>query len=141
MSTVMCYSAVRFKFSKKFGSVNEMYLFIKELLGEPDNKEFKCNWDEVSKGFKYTSDVEHFRYEEIEGKYVVLQSYQTGEWYLDYLLETPAESCDDINVSVSLDRLMEIKEKTFSKFIDCLEEDCKLKVYEWYTGCDMPVDF
>lgn len=71
----------------------------------------------------------------------MVQDYDTGNWYLDYLLAKPSESCDDCDITISLSELNEIYNKTKERFKGYLEEECKVKVYEWYTGCDMPVEF
>lgn len=47
----------------------------------------------------------------------------------------------DLYVSLDLDNLNDIKLKTFDKFPNLLYNSCKVKIFEWYTGCDIPVDF
>lgn len=141
MSTVMSYSAVRFKFKPKFNSVHEMYEFITYYLGEPNCVDYVSEWNNDENTYIPTEEVEYFSYFETKGSYVTVYDYNTGDWYLDYMLEDSVESCDDMNVSVSFDELANIRNKTFEKFKGCLEEDCKLKIFEWYTGCDMPIDF
>lgn len=141
MSTVMSYSAVRFRFNKEFSSTHEMYEFIKTYLGEPNRVAYKLEWSEVKKKFIVTNEIEHFSYLERKGEYVVLQSYETGDWYLDYMLEDSVESNDDLNISISLSKLKDIERSTRERFVGCLEEGCKLKIFEWYTGCDMLVNY
>lgn len=85
--------------------------------------------------------IEYFNYKTVKGNYTIVHDYESNVYYLDYLLITPHESLDDANLSLSLSELNDIKTKTVKKFLNNVSEDCKVKFFEWYTGCDMPVDF
>lgn len=134
MSEVRSYRVLRFKFKKEFSNTNEMYTFIKDFLGEPDEVDYKSSLDDK------TDEVDYFSYKEKVGSYSVV-SDNNGLWYLDYHLIESCENYQDLDVSLDLDELNSIKCKTFDKFPNLLYDSCKLKVFEWYTGCDMPVDF
>ena len=83
MSDVSNFGVLRFKFKKEFESKNEMYMFIKDFLGEPDEVEYKSNWN--GKEFIKTDEVDFFSYSEKVGSYSVI-SDDDGLWYLDYHL-------------------------------------------------------
>lgn len=138
MSDVSNFGVLRFKFKKEFESKNEMYMFIKDFLGEPDEVEYKSNWN--GKEFIKTDEVDFFSYSEKVGSYSVI-SDDDGLWYLDYHLINSGANYQDLYVSLDLDNLNDIKLKTFDKFPNLLYDNCKVKIFEWYTGCDIPVDF
>ena len=138
MSDVSNFGVLRFKFKKEFESKNEMYMFIKDFLGEPDEVEYKSNWN--GKEFIKTDEVDFFSYSEKVGSYSVI-SDDDGLWYLDYHLINSGANYQDLDVSLDLEKLNDIKSKTFDKFPNLLYDSCKVKIFEWYTGCDIPVDF
>ena len=138
MSDLYNYGVLRFKFKKEFESKNEMYMFIKDFLGEPDEVAYKSNWN--GKEFIKTDEVDFFSYSEKVGSYSVI-SDDDGIWYLYYHLINSGVNYQDLDVSLDLDNLNDIKLKTFDKFPNLLYDSCKVKIFEWYTGCDIPVDF
>lgn len=136
MSEMRSYCAIRFKFTKNFADMNEMYNFIRNILGEPKEICYKSNW--TGEEFVKTDEVEYFEYSEEKGNYVI----QHGDgWYLDYMLDDSRECYEDIDVSLDFNELIEIRNKTLEKFKGCISDECKLKVFEWYDGTDMPVNF
>lgn len=108
-------------------------------MGEPTEIEHESKW--IDEKWVSTDEVVHFQYDDTKGNYNIRQDCETGEWYIDYLLDDHKESCDDVNVSIGLDELISIREKTLNKFSGIISEECKIKVYDWYSGCDMPIEF
>lgn len=137
MSEMSSYSALRFKFNKKFESVNDFYNFIKGYIGEPEDKTFKSIWN--GKEYEKTEIIESFYYP--MDKDNLVPRYKDSQWYLDYVLESPKEIYDDINISLDFENLVVLRNSIVKKFGDTLSRDCKVKVVEWYNGSDMPLDF
>ena len=138
MSDVSNFGVLRFKFKKKYKSLNDFYNEVKEILGEPDELRYKSNWN--GKEFVETDEICYFSYEEKAGNYSIRIDGDENK-YLDYHLIDSDTNYQDLYVSLDLEKLNDIKSKTLNKFPNLLYSDCKLKIFEWYTGCDMPIDF
>ena len=138
MSDVSNFGVLRFKFKKKYKSLNDFYNEVKEILGEPDELRYKSNWN--GEGFVETDEICYFSYEEKVGNYFIRIDGDENK-YLDYHLIDSDTNYQDLYVSLDLDNLNDIKLKTFDKFPNLLYDNCKVKIFEWYTGCDIPVDF
>lgn len=139
MSEMRSHASLRFKFKKSYESADELLKELRGILGEPEVIDYESEWN--GEAFVDTAVVENFQYKEVAGNYIVVRNYTSGEFFLDYLLTTPCDSCDDINISLDFDELQKIMEMTLCKFPDLVEEKCMIKIFEWYNGCDMPVDF
>ena len=137
MSEMSSYSALRFKFNKKFESVNDFYNFIKGYIGEPEDKTFESKWNGDS--FDKTDKIQSFYY--TEDKDCLVPRCIGDDWYLDYVLEDIKTVYDDISVTLDVWYLSVLRNNVLKKFDGFLVEDCKLKVVEWYNGGDMPLDF
>lgn len=139
MSDVKNYGALRFKFTREFKSTNEMYHFIRGILGEPVDIDYVSNWN--GSEFVTTDEVEHFEYPFKKGSYVVLKGDSDDVWYLDYLLLDMCDNYQDLEVSLDLEELNNIRLKTLDKFPNSISDECKIKIVEWYTCSEMPVNF
>ena len=87
-----------------------------------------------------TDEICYFSYEEKAGNYSIRIDDDENK-YLDYHLIDSDTNYQDLYVSLDLDNLNDIKLKTLDKFPNLLYNSCKVKIFEWYTGCDIPVDF
>lgn len=139
MSDVKNYGALNFKFSKKFEDFNEAYNVLRGVLGEPSIVEYESYWD--GKEFVKTDKVEYFSYGEKKGSYVVYKDDFSDDWYLDYLIIDLDENYQDLSIFIDLNKLNSIKDEVVSKLPDILFNECRLKVFEWYTGTDIPTTF
>lgn len=124
---VFIFGVLRFKFKKKYKSLNDFYNEVKEILGEPNELRYKSNWN--GKEFVKTDEICYFSYEEKAGNYSIRIDDENK--YLDYHLIDSDTNYQDLYVSLDLDNLNDIKLKTFDKFPNLLYDSCKVKIFEW----------
>lgn len=136
MSQVYNIAVLRFSLNFKEMSTNQAYNIFKGILGEPEEVEYELEWN--GDDFVSTDNISSFSYPCKKGSYVPRQA-DNGVWYLDYLLDEERASCDGLDISESLEDLKKIENKTYDMFPIHVERGCKLKVYDWYSGSDMPV--
>lgn len=136
MSDIYNVAVLRFRLASSNITTNQALNLFRGMLGEPKEIEYKSEWN--GETFVVTDKVDYFLYDNKKGKYVPRQA-DNGDWFLDYLLDGEKESSDGLTISESLDNLKQIEVETYNNFSTQLKRGCKLKVYDWYSGSDMPV--
>lgn len=86
------------------------------------------------KRFENTNEVDNF---EIDG-YDITVDYDTNMYYVDKRL-FDISAIDIMELTLSLQEFTEYIKELHTKFQN--NNEIKLVVYNWYTGCDEPVYF
>lgn len=141
MSDMRTEGVVRFKVNKEINDTNitDFYNQLKLILGDADSVDYKHVWD----GDKYlqTDTIEHFEYKRKEDNFVISRSWDTGDYFVDYVLASNLQGEEDLKITLGLDEIMNIRDKAVKLFGNLIYPLCKVVVYDWYTGSDEPMYF
>ena len=116
MSEMRDYAAIRCKVASRY---NDREILLKKLK---------------SMGFIFDDD--NLRFCDTEG-YNIVYNYELDNWFIDRVF-VDEDSADNFHFDMSISDLMEWQGKLNMKFQDMIELSCKLVMYQWYSGYDMP---
>lgn len=140
MGTVMEMAILRFKMKSGFSSKSNVLEKVRGVLGEPETIEYDMEWNSSKEQFESTSEVAYFSYPQVKCGYNIVWD-EDDNYYLDYYLDYPHESLDDTNFSIDVGYLNSKVSEILEKFGSLVLPEARLKVFCWYTGCDMPVEW